>query len=235
MARRFWPGENALGQRIRVAESGDTFEIIGVVGDMQRLSMSERVEPEIYWTYLQQPRWASYFLLRTESDPSQLIPIVRSRLAALDRDQIISSIRPMDALITRTLRAPRFNMLLVVCFAAVALLLAAVGIYGVLAYAVTQRTHEMGVRMALGARRRDIFSLVLGQGMRLALLGVVLGVAGAFAVTRGLQALLFGVGAGDAVTFAGVALLLVAVALLACYIPARRAMRVEPVIALRYE
>lgn len=235
MARRFWSGENPLGQRIRPAASGDTYEVIGVVGDVQRLRMDARVEPEIYWTYLQQPRWASYFLLRTESDLAQLIPIVRARLAALDPDQTISSVVPMDALITRTLRAPRFNMLLVVCFAGVAVLLAAVGIYGVLAYAVTQRTHEIGVRMALGARRRDIFGLVLRQGMKLTALGVAFGVIGGLLVTRGLQALLFGVGAGDVATFAGVALLLASVALLACYLPSRRAMRVEPVIALRYE
>ncbi len=235
MAERFWPGGSPLGQRIRLAESGDTYEIVGVVGDVQRLRMDARVEPEIYWTYLQNVRWASYFLLRTDSDPAKLISIVRSRLAALDPDQIVSSISIVDTLIARSLRAPRFNMLLVVCFAGVAVLLAAVGIYGVLAYAVTQRTHEIGVRMALGARRRDIFGLVLRQGMRLAALGVVLGAIGGLLVTQGLRALLFGVGAGDATTFAGVALLLAAVTLLACYVPARRAMRVEPVIALRYE
>jgi putative ABC transport system permease protein len=235
MARRFWPNGSPLGERIRLAESGDSYEIVGVVGDVQRLRMDARVEPEMYWTYLQQPRWASYFLLRTESDPAQLIPIVRARLAALDPDQIVSSISTMDTLVARLLRAPRFNMLLVICFAGAAVLLAAVGIYGVLAYAVTQRTHEIGVRMALGARKRDIFGLVLRQGMRLAALGVTLGAVGGLLVTRGLQALLFGVGAGDAATFAGVAMLLAAVALLACYVPARRAMRVEPVIALRYE
>jgi putative ABC transport system permease protein len=171
----------------------------------------------------------------TASDPLGLVPTIRGELAAIDRDQPIYNVRTMEQVMANSVARQRFNMLLVAVFASLGLVLASVGIYGVMSYSVTQRTHEIGIRMALGAQSRDILKLVVGQGLVLVLLGVGIGLLAAFVLTRLMSSLLFGVTATDPITFAGVSLFLGTVALAACFIPARKATRVDPMIALRYE
>jgi putative ABC transport system permease protein len=185
---------------------------------------------------LQSPWLDMTLTVRTGSAGAEnLAAAVRREVWALDKDQPVAKVQTMESLFSRAVAPQRFQMMLVGLFAAVALLLSVVGIYGVMAYAVTQRTHEIGIRIALGAQRGDVFKLLVGQGMTQAALGILLGLAGAFALTRLMSSLLYGVSATDPLTFAGVALLLAAVALLACYVPARRAMKVDPMVALRYE
>jgi putative ABC transport system permease protein len=235
MARRWWPGQNPVGQRLWLVRSKVFVEIIGVVGDVRRPALNSPVEPEIFWPYRQQTRWASYFVLRASVAPENLIPVVRSRIAQLDREVLVSSMRTMDQHLARAVRWPRFLASLLGIFAGVALLLAMVGVYGVISYAVSQRTHEIGIRMALGAQPRDVLQLVLSRGLMLSLLGVAIGLAAALALSRFLDGLLFEGHARDPYVFGGVAALLAAVALVACYIPARRATKVDPMVALRYE
>jgi len=235
MARRFWPNQDPIGKRVRFVRLQEVVEIVGVVGDVRRFDIGSAVDPEIYWPYLQKPRWAIYFTIRTSVDPLGVVPAVRSRVAGLDRDVLVSNVWTVDRLVSVSLTGPRFNLLVLGSFAVVALLLASVGIYGVIAYSVAQRTREIGIRMALGARSSDVLRLVVGQGMVLTLIGVAIGVAAAFGLTRLMASLLFGVGATDPLTFALVALLLTGVALLACYLPARRAARVDPMMALRHK
>jgi putative ABC transport system permease protein len=174
-------------------------------------------------------------VVRTSNEPLALVSAVRNELQQMDAEQPMASISTMDELLAGTLSRSRFTMLVLGVFAALALILACVGIYGVIAYSVTQRTQEFGIRMALGANRSDVFRLVLSQGTRLTLLGIGLGIVAALVVTRLMATLLYGVSATDPLTFTAVALLLAVVALAACYIPARRATRVDPIVALRYE
>ncbi|MGD8698656.1 MAG: ABC transporter permease [Gemmatimonadales bacterium] len=233
LARRYFPNEDPIGQQVTMLERPMT--IVGVVSDVQPFRAGDPIEPEIYWPFKQRPRYATFLLIRTASDPTAAIRPIEQRLKTLDPDMNVSTFRTMEELVGRQLVRPRFNMLLIGVFASVALLLAAIGIFGVISYSVAQRTREIGVRVALGAADGDIFRSVVGRGMTLTLTGVALGLVGAFGVTRVLSSLLVGVRPTDPLTFASIAVLLMLVALLACYVPARRAMRVDAMVALRSE
>lgn len=233
MARMFFPNEEPLGQRIRIVSS-PWLTITGVVGDVRHSGLDRRPNPEMYLSNLQEPKGSLAVMVRTSSDPSMLASAVREQVTALDQS-LPMSITTMDQVFAESVGGPRFNMLLLGVFAALALGLAVVGVFGVINYSVAQRTREIGVRIALGAKRGDIFKLVVGQGMILALAGVAIGLGGALALTRLISKLLYGVTPTDPVTFLGVSVVLTSVALLASYIPARRAMKVDPMIALRCE
>ncbi len=239
LARRYFPNEDPLGKRItlndRDPKEEDWATIVGVVGDTKPLRLDAEPTAEMYMPFDQRPENFMSLMIRARSDPASLASAIRNEVLALDKDQPVYSIRTMDRMLAESVAGPRFRTLLLALFAAVGLILAAVGIYGVISYAVTQRTHEIGVRMALGAQRGDVIKLVVSQGMILASIGVAIGLLGAFAVTRVMTGLLFGVAATDAPTFMAVSFLLTGVALVACYIPARRATRVDPMVALRYE
>ncbi|HEX7173829.1 MAG TPA: ABC transporter permease [Pyrinomonadaceae bacterium] len=242
MARQYWPGETAIGKRIKFgpAEGTDPWRtIVGVVADVRQMGLDAPVKAEMYLPYRQIASHAFYkprdLVVRTSVDPMSLVSAVRGEIHAVDPEQPLSNIATMEKLLADETGARGLGMMLLSTFAGLALLLAALGIYGVLAYFVTQHVPEIGVRLALGARPRDILALVLKKGMGLALGGVAAGLLAAFALTRLMEKLLFGVTATDPATFAGVAALLVAVAFAACYIPARRATKVDPMVALRYE
>jgi putative ABC transport system permease protein len=236
MARRYFlPGEDPLGKRVLLARENEAVEIVGVAGDVKRFELDDVAGPEIYWPYSQKPRWASYFAIRTDSDPTSIVTAVRSRMSGLDKDVPVLNVSTIDQMVAAALRGPRFNSALIGAFAGLALVLASFGLYAVISYSVTQRTHEIGVRIAVGAGQGDIFKLIVGQGMLMTLIGVAIGLTASVALTRGMSSLLFGVSATDPLTFAGISLLLTFVSLLACYIPARRAMKVDPMAALRYE
>jgi putative ABC transport system permease protein len=235
MARRFWPHENPVGKRLTLVREKEALEVVGVVGDVKRVGLGAQIEPEIYWPYLQKTRWAMYFVFRASADPASIVAAVRNRVAGLDREVIVTNVSTMDQLVSSSLKRPRFNLLLLSIFAAAALLLASVGLYGVISYSVTQRAHEIGIRLALGAQVGDVLKLVLGQGMKLVVIGTAIGLIAAVALSSVLTSMLYEVSATDPATFAGVAALLAAVALLACYVPARRAMKVDPMAALKCE
>ncbi|MGA3323126.1 MAG: ABC transporter permease [Terriglobia bacterium] len=236
MARRFWSHADPIGQQIST-DGKKWFEIIGVVGNVHQLGQAKEVSPEIYLSYLQDPVDWPYrsLIIRTAGDPMKLVKEVEQAVWSVNREMPISHIRPMEQVLAESVAQPRIFALLLGVFAGLALVLSAIGIYGVVAYSVAQRTHELGVRMALGAEPSDVFRLVVGQGMCLTLIGLGIGLGGALALTRFLRAFLFGVGPTDRVTFGLVALSLGMVALIACYIPARRATKVDPTVALRYE
>ncbi|MBD0327421.1 MAG: ABC transporter permease, partial [Pyrinomonadaceae bacterium] len=237
LARRFFPGEDPIGKRAIVSLAPDfNCEIVGIVGDVKHRSLDAEAGPEFYVSYLQAPPTSASLVVRTKTDDmNATLPAIRNVLAQLDPDQPLADVRTMNELLAQSTSARRFNMLLLGVFALMALLLAGIGIYGVMSYSVTQRSHEIGIRIALGAQSRDVFRLVVGQGMMLALVGVVFGIMGALAVTRIMSSLLYGVSAIDPVVFVSVPVLVCLIALLACYIPARKAMKVDPLIALRYE
>jgi putative ABC transport system permease protein len=243
MARAFWPGENALGKRFKVGNPKDSnpwLTVVGVVADVRQMAADEPVKAEMYLPYTQGAAFAGFFaprdlIVRTAGDPAALAASVRQAVHEVDPYEPVANVRTMSEVLSRATTQAELGMTLLTTFAALALLLAALGIYGVLSYFVIQHTPEIGVRLALGAQERDVLRLVIMKGMRLALLGVVIGLAGAFALTRLLQSLLFEVKANDPLTFIVIALLLTFVALVACWIPARRATRVDPIVALRYE
>ena len=236
MARDYWPGEKAIGKRLKRVWNNDWITVVGVVGDIKYSGLAKKVEPEIYSPFLQAPaRDMSLVVRAAVQDPAALSGSLRQAVAAVDPMVPVSEIRTADQLLATSVETPRVTTLLLALFAAVALTLAAIGIYGVLSYSVSRRAREIGVRMALGARRGDVLRLVVGQALLLAGVGTVIGVAGAIATTRALDSLLFGVSRTDPLTFALVPVLLLGVACVAAYVPASRATRVDPTTALRLE
>jgi predicted permease len=240
--RRFFPNDDPIGKRILIgADPTENLnpplsEIIAVVGDVHHGGLDMEAGPEYYVSYQQDRLRNLDLVVRTKTDnPLSLSTTIRSAIKQVDQEQYIPAIETMDQLLTESVARRRFNMMLLGIFAALALLLAAVGIYGVMSYSVTQRTHEIGIRLALGAQTGDVLRMVVRQGMTLAFVGVGIGLAAAFVVTRIMSSLLFSVSPTDALTFSVVAMLLLGIALLACLIPARRATRVDPMVALRYE
>jgi len=235
--KRYFPNEEAVGKRIILEDDDNTArEIVGVVADIRRDGLDLDVQPEMYVSHIQNPERRMNLVIRTEAgDASQLAQAARAEIKAFDTNQIIWRSQTLKELLGKSVAPRRFNMLLLGIFAGVALVLAAVGLYGVMSYSVSWRTHEIGIRMALGAKRADVMRLVVRQGMTMTLIGLALGLVGAFSMSRVIVGLLYGVSPNDPLTFAGVSIVLLAVALLACFIPARRATRVDPIIALRTE
>ncbi|HXI92465.1 MAG TPA: ABC transporter permease [Blastocatellia bacterium] len=239
MARSYFPNQNVVGSHIQTGDydpAGKWVTIVGIVDDVKYSGLQEEPQPTMYTPFLQNLWWRSLYLsVRTEGDPLSVVTSAREAVWAIDRDLPVSQIKTMTQLMSESVAAPRTYTLLLGLFGGVAMLLAAIGIYGVIAYAVTQRTREIGIRMALGAQTRDVVKMIVKEGMTLALVGVAIGLAASFALTRVLASLLYGVSATDSLTFLVIALLLASVALLACYLPARRATKVDPMVALRYE
>ena len=239
MARELWPDQEPLGKRIKFPGSEKNPQpwrtIVGVVGDVKQYGLDRKDPMQIYLPEAQFPTQFTTLVIHTSSDPKNLIAAVRSEIHEMDKDQAVYNIVTMEQLLADSISLRRFSMLLLMIFAGVALLLAGVGIYGVISYSVTQRTHEIGVRMALGASRRDIIRLVVRQGMTMTLAGVGIGLVATLALTRVMESLLFGVSATDPATFILISVVLTSVALGACFVPARRATKVDPMVALRYE
>ncbi|HMV47491.1 MAG TPA: ADOP family duplicated permease, partial [Blastocatellia bacterium] len=239
-ARTYSPHRSIIGQRLLIGYEGEwPGEIVGVIGDIKHRSAEADAFPTMYISYRQcqtQPRFPiMHFLVRTRLNPESLGTVVRNELSAADPNQVVFYVRALEEFVSDVLAQRRFSMSLLVLFALLALLLAALGIYGVMSYTVTHRTREIGVRIALGAQARDVWRLIVGEGVKMTLLGIAFGLAGSFVVARVLTSLLFGISATDPVTFAGVTLLLFVIAILFCWIPARRATRVDPLVALRSE
>jgi putative ABC transport system permease protein len=238
LARGFFAQGEAIGQRIKIGAPGSPrpwMLITGVVKDVKSDGLDALATPEMYLPFSQNISSAMTLVVRTNSNPANSIAAVRGTVQAIDKDQPVYNVRTIAQLFNESIAQRRLNMLMLVAFAIIALLLATSGIFGLMAYTVAQRTHEIGVRMALGAQKSDILKLIFGQGMSLTIIGLGLGLVAAFALTRLMSSLLFGVSATDPLTFLSISLLIAAVALVACYIPARRAMKVDPMIALRYE
>src|SRR5262249_32556392 len=231
-AEQFFPGQNPLGQRVNIW--GADREIVGIVRNVKEHGFNENM-PEIYFPQAQVPQSSVAFVIRGVIDPMALTSSVTGAIQGIDPDQPVRDVRTLQDIYDEGLLSTRLNTTLLVIFALLALVLAGVGTYGVVSYSASQRTHEIGIRMAMGARRSDVMKLIVGQGAIMALIGVGIGLVGAFVATRWMASLLFRVSAKDPATFAVVAILLTAVALLACYLPARRATSVDPMDALRYE
>jgi putative ABC transport system permease protein len=235
-ARRYFPGEDPIGRRLLFGFTESVpREIVGVAGDVKRDGLGEASRPEMYVPFVQDPWWASYVAIRAAGDPGRLAGALREEVRALDPALPLEGVQPMTQIVADSVAQPRFRTTLLALFSVTALLLAAIGIYGVLSYSVGRRTREVGVRLALGATRGDVIRLVFRQGLGLTALGLAAGLAGALLLTRYLSSLLFEVSRWDVATYAAVAFLLLTAAVLACWIPARRAMRVDPVVALRFE
>ncbi|HEX8161806.1 MAG TPA: ABC transporter permease [Pyrinomonadaceae bacterium] len=241
MARRYWPNEEPVGKRLKIV-NGPTFEIVGVVGGVRAAALDAEPKPRAYLPYLQMPAPMMAVLgrpvtlaVRTSADPAGLVSPVRDEVLAVDKDQPVARVRTMNQVVSESVAGRRFNMILLGVFAVIALVLAALGIYSIISYSVNQRTHEIGIRMALGAQRADILRLVVGQALKLTLTGLVIGLLAAFALTRLMSGLLFEVSTTDLMTFLAAPLFLAAVAVVASYSPALRAAKVEPMIALRHD
>ena len=237
-AQRYWPGEDPIGKRIkrgRPESKNPWVTVVGIVGASRQTSLKEGSQPELYVPYLQRPGLTLTLVARTASDPRLLASALRKEVQTADREIPAANIKLMSELISNSVTKERFNVLLLSVFAALALILAAVGVYGVMSYSVTLRTRDIGIRMALGARPSDVFKHVVGQALVLALIGLGIGILLAMASTSVMTSLLYGINTTDPLTLGATALVLLAVALLASYIPARRATKVDPMVALRYE
>ena len=239
MALRYWPDEDAIGQKVSFHSYGGDFiaEVVGIVGDVHTAGLESEPKPEIFVSHasaIGYPNSMTYFV-RTASDPLTLLPAVKEKIREVNRDQAFSSVATIDQLVARSLNQRRFNLLLLASFAVLALILAAVGLYGLISFMTAQRTSEIGIRMAFGADRARLLRLIIGQGMVLVLAGIAIGLVASLALTRLMQSLLYSIDATDPLTFVAIAFVLSVVPFLACYIPARRATRVDPMVALRYE
>jgi putative ABC transport system permease protein len=240
MARRFFPNEDPIGKHLGLSGPPDWREIVGVVGDVKEFGLDAEPKPESYIPYLQsKPSYLEYtsmvLVIRTGAEPKSIGPTLRGVIQAVDKDQPVYNVKTMDQYLSESISQQHFNALLLITFGIVAIVLATIGVYGLMAYSVAQRTHEIGIRMALGAQHSDVLKLVVGQGMVLGLIGVTVGLIASFALTGVMSSLLYQISATDPITFIGLPLLLVAVVLVASYIPAHRATKIDPIIALRYE
>jgi putative ABC transport system permease protein len=240
LAQRDFPNEDPVGKRITLGNTDANnqpiwFEIVGVTANVRSIELREEAPPELYFATPQLPFQNMAVVVRSTVEPESIAPALRQAVAEVDRNVPVAQVQTMEHIVSQSVTQPRFNLFLVGLFGGVALLLSAAGIYGVTAYTVTQRTHELGIRLALGAQVSDVLKLVLGEGMAVIGIGMVIGLAASFGLMRLMRSLLFGVGENDPLTFAAISLVLLFVALLACYLPARRATKVDPMIALRYE
>jgi putative ABC transport system permease protein len=238
LAQRYFPGQDPIGREMKFGfppKSDVSRVIVGVVGDVRDVALSRRPVPMMYVPFAQEPLWGGEVVVRSSLETASVAAAIRQAVHSIDKDLPVTDIEPLADALDQSVAQERFRTWVLGSFGAIALLLAGVGIFGVISYFVAQRTREIGVRMALGAQRGDVLRLVLGQGTRLALLGLAVGVAAALLLTRLMAKLLYGVSATDPLTFAAVALLLFGVALAGCYLPARRAVRVDPMTALRCE
>jgi len=238
LARRIWPGEDPIGKRLKQGwpESQSPWrEVVGVVADVKLNGVERDTPMQTYLPLVQEPARSVGLVVRTVGNPLVEGDAVERAIHSIDKDLPVSAIRSMEQLLGISMAQRRLTLTLLLSFAALALLLAGVGIYGVISYSVRQRTHELGIRMALGAQRRDVLKLILTQGLKLALIGVVIGLLTAFALTRWMETLLFNVRPTDPLIFAVIAVVLLLVALFACWLPARRATKVDPMVALRCE
>ena len=240
LARRDFPDEDPVGKRITLGNSDENnqpiwFEIVGVTANVRSIELREEAPPELYFSAKQIPFQNMSIVVRSTVEPESVAPALRQAVVEVDRTVPVAQVQTMEHIVSESVTQPRFNLFLVGLFGGIALLLSAAGIYGVTSYTVTQRTHELGIRLALGAQVGDVLRLVLGQGMAVIGIGLVLGLAASFALLRLMRSLLFGIGENDPLTFGAITLVLLVVALIACYVPARRATKVDPLIALRYE
>ena len=235
LVRRYFPGEKPVGKRIKVGPDGPWMTIAGVVKDVHYSWINKEDVPTIYRSFRQSPPYYTTIVLRAAGNPLQFVSAVRSQISSLDPDLPLYNIKPMDKVITESIVGIAYVAVMMAVMGIIALVLASVGVFGVMSYSVSERAHEIGVRMSLGAQTSDILRMVLGSGMLLTLLGLAIGLPIAFLLARALAALLFGVEAADSASFIGLPLLLAAVAALACYLPARRAAHLDPLKALRYE
>ena len=237
LARLYWPNEDPLGKTIIPRSLGNRARtVIGVAGDLRSFGLDGEIRPTVYYSGLEVPVFGQMYLVwRSAMDPRSLIPPIRDAIRRVNPQVAFYDVTSASTLLSNSFGSRRFNLYLLGLFAMVALTLAAIGLFGVMAYLVSQRTREIGVRLALGATRADVFRLIVGRGVALAAAGAAIGVLGAAWLTRLMESLLFSVSRTDPLTFAAVPVAMIAVAVLACYVPARRAMRVDPVIALRAE
>jgi len=238
LARRYFPNENPIGRQMRFGfppNGNVSRQIVGVVSDVRDVALSQEPGPMMYVPFAQAPLYGGEVVVRSSLSTSSVAAAIRQVVHYIDKDLPVTDIEPFRDVLGQSTSRERFRTFLLGSFSAIALVLAAVGIFGVISYSASQRTHEIGIRMALGAQRRDVLRPILAQGARLALLGVGIGVVLAFPLTRLMASLLYSVSAADPLTFGAVAIVLLGVAVTACYIPARRAMRVDPMVALRYQ